>query len=175
MIHLQFPFIPPSANHAYESGLITRGKGRHKKKIITRRLSDEGVRYKSEVKKHLVSNHPQALPFFLPDEPYLLLVDFVFKGRETLHTQSWYEADPRKRAKNRYKRLDVSNRVKLFEDALAEAVGIDDRCNFFVGARKSWSSTNEATLVWVFNEEREQNNPINELFLNLRTRGAQPH
>ena len=171
MIHIRLPGIPISMDHAYES--VVRGKG--PKRITVRRLSDAGKRYKAEVKKHIVKHHPEALNFFMPNHPYLLVIQLTFKGRESLYNMSWLELDPKKQAKSRYKRLDASNRIKLCEDALAEAVGIDDKHNFFVGMSKTWARDYEATDIWVFNRDLERDNPIDALINQLRSGQAQPN
>lgn len=165
MLHFRLPSIPVSSDHAYES--VVRGKG--PKRITVRRLSDAGKKYKTEVKRHLLKQCPEALSFFTPNHPYLLLIQFTFKGRDTLYNKTWLEEDPKKRAKDRYKRLDVSNRIKLFEDALAEAVGIDDKHNFFIGVSKTWAEAYEATDVWVYNRELERDNPIDVLIKQLKS------
>ena len=172
MLHLHFPNIPISVNQAYESQIVTRNK----KRIAIRRLSDAGAKYKNAMKKQVLKEYPEALNFFVEDQPYLLLIEFTFSERSALYSKTWLDEDPKKRAKNRYKTLDVSNRTKLFEDALAEAVGIDDKHNFFVGVSKTWASGCEATDCWAFNRETERDNPIDELLRNLKSAGGtQPH
>lgn len=162
-------------DHAYES--VIRGKG--PKRITVRRLSDAGKRYKSEVKMHLLKQYPNALNFFVPNKPYVMIAQLTFQGWETLYNSTWMEENPKKGAKSRYKRLDVSNRIKLLEDALAEAVGLDDKHNFFVGASKTWARDYAVTDVWVFNRELEADNPIDALLQHLKhlkqPRQAQPH
>jgi hypothetical protein len=39
-------------------------------------------------------------------------------------------------AESRFKRMDVSNRYKLVEDAVADTMGVDDRFNFVVSGKK---------------------------------------
>ena len=163
MIHLTIPGVPISQDQAYES--VTKGKG--PKRITVRRLSDEGHRYKKDVRAHVLRHYPEALNFFKPNFPYLLIISFCFDGWETLNNKSWLEEDPKKRAKTRYKRLDVSNRIKLFEDALAEAVGLDDNHNFFLGVGKTWSTEPASTKVWAFNREEERGNPVDDLLRQL--------
>jgi len=170
MLYIRLPNIPISMDHAYES--VVRGG---KKRVVVRRLSDAGKKYKAEVKRYILKHYPQALHFFEPNHPYLLIIQLTFKGRSALYNASWLEEDPKKRAKSRYKRLDVSNRIKLCEDALAEAVGIDDKHNFFVGMSKAWSRDYEATDIWVFNRDLERDNPIDALINQLRLGPAQPN
>ncbi len=176
MMYIRFPNVPPSVNAAYESHIVTKGRGPARKRIALRRLSDEGKSYKSAIKKHVLQEYGQSLQFFKENVPYLIVVEFVFHGRDTLYNSTWFGDDSKNQAKSRYKTFDATNRTKLFEDALAEAVGIDDRHNFFVGVSKTWARDYEATNCWVFNREAEEDNPVDELFRKLRAlSGPEPH
>lgn len=160
MIHILVPSVPLSVNHAYSK---KRGGGR----VLTK----AGKRYKNETKTYIARRYPQVLQFFKPDMQYIVLVEFTFKGRDTLIVKSWPST-----AKSRHKRLDVTNRTKLFEDALSEATGVDDKDNFFVGVGKTWHRDFEATNVWVWSREEEPDNPIDELVRKLKiAMAAQSH
>jgi len=165
---MRFPGVPMSVNLAYEGMVVSRGKGKVKKRIAIRRLSDEGKKYKLDLKKHLLRNYPNAFNFFLPDNPYDLIVDFSFQNRITLHNATWLADNPQRNSTSRYKRLDVSNRTKLFEDALSEATGLDDKHNFFIGVGKSWSTSPAFTDCWAFNRETEKDNPVASLLALLK-------
>lgn len=162
LIHIAVPSVPISANHAYVTGRGGRG----------RFLSKEGKAYKNETKAYIAQHYMKELQFFRPDVPYIILVSFTFRGRETLYSATWPDE-----AKNRYKKLDVTNRTKLFEDAFSEATGIDDSANFFTGVGKTWTRDYETTDVWVWNREDEPDNPIDVLFRRLRDAAepAEPH
>lgn len=154
------PSVPLSVNHAYSK---KRGGGR----VLTK----AGKKYKIETKTYIARNYPGALRAFKPDQQYVMLIEFTFKGRNTLLCSGWPD-----KAKSRHKSFDVTNRTKLFEDAFSEAVGVDDKNNFFVGVGKNWHRDYEATLVWVWNRAEEQSNPIDELIRQLKsTRTTQPH
>jgi hypothetical protein len=170
MIYLGIPSIPPTVNQAYRSQPRRVGEGKKAKTIITRVLSEEGKRYKTETKTHLAREHPLQLREFKPDVPYTLVIEFTFHGRDSLYCKSWGEKNG---AESRYKVLDVGNRLKLLEDALASATGIDDKHNFAILLSKTWARDYEATDIWVWNREEEPDNPINELLLHLRK--AQSH
>ena len=173
---MRIPSLPISVDQAYETQIITRGKGKTRQRMATKRLSSKGLKYKRETRAYIIKHYPELLTFFVADNPYLVIVLFTFQGREKLYTKSWLEENPKKRAKNRYKRLDVSNRTKLFEDALAEAVGVDDNHNFFIGVGKTWAQAYEATDVWIFNRETERDNPVDALINQLRASvGPQSH
>ena len=160
MIHIRVPSVPLSVNHAYAK---KRGGGR----VLTK----AGKKYKNETKTYIARRYPQVLKFFKPNVQYIVIVEFTFKGRESLVCKGWPGT-----AKNRHKRLDVTNRTKLFEDALSDAAGVDDKDNFFVGVGKTWHRDYEETNVWVWCREEEPNNPIDELIRQLKSAlAAKPH
>jgi len=160
MIHIHVPSLPLSINAAYAK---KRGSG-------ARILTEKGKRYKTETSSFIARQYPVVLKFFKPDVPYVLVVEFTFPHREDLYCGTWGEP---KGAESRYKSLDVGNRLKLFEDALAAATGVDDKHNFAMLLNKTWADGVEATDVWVWNREEEPRNPIDELLQRLRQ--AQPH
>jgi Holliday junction resolvase RusA-like endonuclease len=163
VIYIEVPSVPISVNHAYAR---KRGGGRI--------LTPEGKAYKNETKTHIARVYPEALKFFKADVPYSLVIEFTFHGRDEILTKMW----PGK-AKSRYKKLDVSNRLKLFEDALAAATGLDDSQNFNVTVAKAWHRDYAMTRVWVWNRD-EEGSPIDDLIHRLKVeqqqaRSAQPH
>lgn len=99
--------LPPSYNHAYQRGAHGR--------VV---LSERGRAYKVETVAELQRQYPHLLPFWKSGVSYLLIVTFIF-DKEDLFTTT-------KRAKNRHKKVDVDNRLKLFMDALTLATGVDD-------------------------------------------------
>lgn len=160
MIYIHVPSLPLSVNAAYAK---KRGSG-------ARILTKEGRRYKTETSSFIARQYPVALKFFKPDVPYALVVEFTFPSRSDLYCETWGQP---KGADSRYKSLDVSNRLKLFEDALASATGVDDKHNFVMLLNKTWIEGQASTDVWVWNREEEPRNPLDELLQCLRQ--AQPH
>lgn len=169
MIYLSVPSVPISVNHAYKN-IRQRVKG---KSITKRVLTEEGRAYKTETKTFIARTYPHLLHFFKPNVSYSLIIEFVFHGREELYCATWPEE-----AENRYKQLDVSNRTKLFEDALAEATGLDDRQNFNITLAKTWHRDYAATNLWAWNRD-EEGSPIDALIRRLKVElqagTAQPH
>lgn len=156
MIHIAIPSLPLSVNHAYAN---VRGR---------RMLTKKGKAYKNETQAYIARHYPEELKLLQRDLPYDVLIDLTFKGRETLLTKTWPDGG----GKNRYKRLDANNRVKLFEDALAGATGLDDSHNWLVAVGKSWHRDFEATNVWIWCREVERS-PLYELLKDLRTSETQ--
>tara|TARA_Y100000310_G_scaffold24180_1_gene23213 strand:+ start:1092 stop:1640 length:549 start_codon:yes stop_codon:yes gene_type:complete len=67
-------------------------------------------------------------------------------GKKGTKSQRLKKAGERK-AESRYKRMDVSNRYKLVEDAIAETLGVDDRFNFVVSGKKLVDEGNPGLTV----------------------------
>ena len=142
MIYFQLPSLPISTNHAYTN--ITIGKG--KKKVTKRVLTKEGRKYKTETKGYIVQHYPMELARIQPDKPYGYIIQLSFPN---LLNKGWPDT-----AKSRYKKLDASNRVKLLEDALSDALGIDDSCFLSTRADKVPGQL-ESTQIWLWNMEEE--------------------
>lgn len=141
MIHIAIPGVPLSSNHAYYH--VVAGKG--KKKIVKRVLTTEGKKYKRETSAYIVEHYPTELLIFKKDVPYGYIIQLQFPN---LLNKGWPES-----AQDRYKKLDVSNRVKLFEDAAATAFGVDDK--HFLSTRFDKDEGEEYTHMWVWNMEQE--------------------
>lgn len=141
MIHIAIPGVPLSSNHAYFH--VTSGKG--KKKITKRVLTEAGRKYKTETTSYIVKHYPQELTMFKPNTPYGYIIQIFFPN---MLNKGWPET-----AKTRYKKFDVTNRVKLLEDAIVKAIGIDD-CNF-LSTRSDKAEGPEYTHIWMWNMEEE--------------------
>lgn len=126
--------VPPSVNHAYGQ--------RHGKRFLT----TEGKAYKNETKTFISRNYATQLLFVKKNEKYAISIVCYF---EELENKTWPE-----KVDDRYKKLDATNRVKLLEDALVEAVGIDDSHFFQVTVTKRHVSKSpsgkEETHIWLW-------------------------
>ena len=137
----------------------------HNKRILTK----AGQKYKTETKTFIARNFPGQLIIFGKEYEYAVLIRVTFKGKDTLFCKTG-------KAESRYKKLDATNRIKIFEDALAEATGIDDQQNFVFTTVKAWSEDKEFTDVWVW-RRHEESNPIDEFlrtFIYAEPHGALP-
>jgi Holliday junction resolvase RusA-like endonuclease len=142
MIKLEIPSIPPSVNHAY----YTNPWG-------GRSLSNEGRKYKRETVARIVQSYPTALAKIRKNAPYFIYIRFYF---ETVENKGWP-----KKTETRYKSIDVTNRVKLLEDALKDACGIDDSQHMMVLEEKR-QGVPERTEVFLWNLQ-EEHPPIVDL------------
>jgi hypothetical protein len=151
MIYLEVPSLPISVNAAYTK---KRGSG-------ARILTEEGRAYKKETTNHLVRAYPQELRYFVKNIPYQLLVHLTFSSRDELYCKGYPD-----QTNSRYKRNDVTNRVKLFEDALCDANGCDDTQHWVVTLVKAVGKY-DCTRVWVWNLEKEPHNAISNVVATL--------
>ena len=115
--------LPPSTNRLY---INARGR---------RVLSSDGKKYKRKIAMQVAQEFPEVGPFENSDA-FSLEIELCFE----VLTRS-------KTAKNRYKRFDVSNRVKVLEDALCESLGIDDSQVMMLCVTKTHTTDPEKTLV----------------------------
>jgi Holliday junction resolvase RusA-like endonuclease len=120
-IRFEFEGIPPSVNKIY----FTRGRSRF--------LTKEGRRFKNA----WVSSYGGAdiLDFLAleldEDTPYSLTFIFYIR-RERLFNATY----GKRKGVKRFKKMDVSNLVKLTEDAIAELLSLPDQNNFSIAAHK---------------------------------------
>jgi len=104
------PLLPPSSNNIYVRH--PTGKGRV--------LSGQARRFKIRAMQAIQAEGRVAVMQFEKNMPYELRLAIFFEQVENKQS----------RRGDRYKRMDLSNRVKLIEDTVAEAVGLDDCHNF---------------------------------------------
>jgi len=110
--------LPPTVNHAYAN---VGGR---------RILTSVGRVYKRDVMERVVREIDCIVDgFWSRGEPLSMEIELFFPS---LENKGWSSGQ----AKSRYKQIDASNRVKLVEDAIAEALMIDDRYFFDVTVRK---------------------------------------
>lgn len=116
------PFLPPSENQIY----------RHKGPITY--LTSKAKAFKRDGAAELHKVLPVTLQLS-ENLPYSLYMTFFFEPLQLLN-KTWPVG-----AKSKFKTLDVSNRVKLTEDTVKAALGVDDRVFFDVASRKRISDT----------------------------------
>ena len=129
-LRIHLPFLPPTVNHAYVN-----------KKTGGRFLSKEGRRFKESAAALFRAKYGAALRGLDANAPYGLAVRFGFPYVEN---ETWP-----KRAARRYKKWDLSNRVKLLEDALCSACELDDSQFLDVVLEKRVSDSPETT-IWIW-------------------------
>ena len=130
MITLTLPWLPPTFNHAYMPIRI----GRFTKMALT----SEGRTFLKESTAHLSANYPAEIAQIKKNTPYFVLVALYFKAIEN---KGWP-----KTTSSRYKTLDVTNRLKILEDAVVGATDVDDSSNMFFGGIKLQRPVEGTTL-----------------------------
>ena len=109
-LRIRYPELPPSSNHIYFNG---------------NQLTKQAREYAERFSHFMVLNHGHELSDFNPEAVFVVVLHFHF---ETLVNEGWLKRDKsgERRAKSRYKKMDLSNRVKLVEDCVRDAIDIDD-------------------------------------------------
>jgi Holliday junction resolvase RusA-like endonuclease len=116
-----YPEIPPPVNKIYYN---RPGAGRG----LTARAREYKNRYRDALLQHILHCENYDPSLIENHRPYYINLVFFMSG---LMTAGWP-----KKAKNRFKKLDVDNLVKLLVDSISEAIGVDDRCNLSVSSTK---------------------------------------
>ena len=133
VLRVWIPFLPPSSNKIYEP-VYVQGKPRGK------RLSVSGRNFKIRAMAVIQKGGKLALLNLKENIPYeLTLAVFL----EKVENKGWGSGS----ADSRYAKIDVTNRVKLIEDTVADAVGIDDRHNFRISLEKHCDPDNPGIYV----------------------------
>jgi Holliday junction resolvase RusA-like endonuclease len=116
LVHREFP---PSSNKIYFRGTT---------------LTKPAVIFAENFAKHMMQNYGHALRPIRSEALYAVHLHFYF---ETVINATWNNPDlkPSKRAKERYKRFDLDNRIKLLTDCVRDFIDVDDS-HFFAGAHE---------------------------------------
>ena len=122
------PFIPPTSNKIY----VTNWRQK------TRFLSKEAKAFKTKFSEEVVAKY---LPWLSqmedaasnPDVRYSVEA-WLFLDRWSIENKGWFSE--KRTAKTRYKKMDTGNRLKLLNDCVSNALGVDDSHFFDVVGRK---------------------------------------
>lgn len=145
MVKFVIPGMPPSVNHAWFN---LPGGGRTLKK--------EGKKYVVETQTMLAQKYPSELLTFKKNEPYLVMFRVHLAEIENA---TWGAV--KKAAENRYKKVDVTNRIKILEDVVSKITGIDDSCTLTFISQKVKATGTEMIEVFIWNTFREES-PFDE-------------
>lgn len=133
LLHIVYRGMPPTSNKIYIRGTI---------------LSSVARKFAEDFSKYVAQNHLHQLTEIDSQAVYAIHLRFYF---DTLTNASWNNMGfpPSKRAKSRYKRIDLDNRIKLLTDCVRDAIGVDD-CQFFAGTQeKHQDSTDPRIEIFV--------------------------
>lgn len=120
LLIMVYPELPPSSNKIYFRGTMLTQKARQ---------------YAEGFAKFAAQNYLAEISQLKPTAIYALHLRFYF---ESLLNASFNnpKVPPSKRAKTRYKKLDLDNRIKLITDCVRDAIGIDDSHVFAASQEK---------------------------------------
>lgn len=122
ILKMVYPALPPSSNHIYIQGRILTPEAR--------KFGEDFAHHCTQNYLHLINSELQPTAKSL----YAIHLRFYFETviNETYNNTRLPES---KRAKTRYKKFDLTNRIKLLEDCVRDAIGIDD-CMTFVATQE---------------------------------------
>lgn len=121
------PHLPPSSNQIYIRH--PTGKGRI--------LSDKARAFKIKAMRTIQQEGHVAFLHFQHNVTYELTLAVFFEQVEVKTSTKG----------SRFKKIDLSNQVKLIEDTVAEAIGIDDSHNFRLKLEKHCDPKNPGLYV----------------------------
>lgn len=137
VLTVRYPTLPPSSNHIY----FPHPKGGMRKTPEARAwqnrfIAQVGQDHLFSIKK--IQDMAEIGMVFTFEVTLLLeLKDIVNPGwvkRWTRDCKGGHKGQ--RKAETRYKKVDVTNRFKLIEDAMASALGIDDSTTFVATGKK---------------------------------------
>ena len=111
-LNVWVPFLPPSSNQIYVPHPTKKA----------RILSDKARRFK--IKAIQTIQKEGRVAFIQLEQHVTYELQLVVFFEKVIHT-GYPDKTP-----NRFAKIDLSNRIKLIEDTVAEAIGIDDSHNF---------------------------------------------
>lgn len=126
-----YPFIPATSNLLYFKGT---------------RLTEKARLYAEAFAKFMVQNHGADILEMDPKGCYALHLRFFMHNLENAR---WNDpkCPPSKRPKSRYKKIDLSNRIKLLEDCIRDALDIEDSQTFAASQEKHQCAGGEPERV----------------------------
>jgi Holliday junction resolvase RusA-like endonuclease len=135
--------LPPTSNNIY----INRREGGRVKSTEARSWQNRAV--KEIVRQSGLTVQDE----FDPTRMYWLDLHFYFKEVINKGWNEYYKRGGKKgqrKAENKWKKIDLGNRLKLLEDTVKIAVGVDDSATFVLHLIKDCDSENPRVEVQMF-------------------------
>lgn len=132
--------LPPTSNKIYFRGTI-----------LTKTAREYAERFSMVVSREYLP----AISQLNPDAVYGIHLRFFF---ETVVNDTFRNPNvkPSKQAKSRYKRFDLTNRIKLLEDCIRDALAIDDSQTFVASQEKHMDPLNPRVEIYIHEVDPEQ-------------------
>lgn len=118
-LHIVYPHLPPTSNKLYFRGT---------------RLTGVARAYAEQFSYHIVREHLPQISQLNKKGVYALHLRFYMSG---LINETFFRTKGKKAA-SPYKRVDLSNRIKLIEDCIRDAIAIDD-CQTFAASQEKYN------------------------------------
>jgi Holliday junction resolvase RusA-like endonuclease len=140
VLKVVYPELPPTSNKIYFNGTILRREARE--------WAERFAHFFAKNYLHITSDMDAGAL-------YAVHLHFYFK---TVINESYNNASfaPSRRAKTRYKKFDLTNRVKLLEDCIRDAIGIDDSQTFVASQEKHMDSRDPRVEIFIHEVEPMQ-------------------
>ena len=140
VLKIVYGILPPTSNKIYFKGTV-----------LTKIAREYAERFSMVVAREYLP----AINQLNPDAIYGIHLRFYF---ETVVNDSFN--NPRvpasKRAKSRYKRFDLTNRIKLLEDCIRDALAVDDCQTFVASQEKHMDPLNPRVEIYIHEVQPEQ-------------------
>ena len=133
MLKMVYPVLPPTSNKIYFRGTILKKEAREYAERFSYQMTRDYLHLLNEI-------DPLAI--------YSISLLFFF---ESLLNESFNnpKVPEKKRAKTRYKKLDLDNRVKLVADCTRDLLGVDDSHTFEMLTVKAVDKSNPRVEIYV--------------------------
>jgi Holliday junction resolvase RusA-like endonuclease len=133
MLSIVFTVLPPSSNKIYFRGTT-----------LTRTARE----YAETFAAHAAQYYGAEINKLNTSSLFAIHLRFYF---ETVVNATWNNPDvkPSKRSKERYKRFDLDNRIKLLTDCIRDAIDIDDSRVFAASQEKHMDPLNPRVEIMV--------------------------
>jgi len=125
--------LPPSSNRIYFRGTI---------------LTKESRAFAERFSQVISREYLPAINQLDPKALYAVHLHFYFETVVNL-TYNDPNTPASKRAKSRYKKFDLTNRVKLLEDCVRDAIAIDDSQTFIAAQEKHMDPLNPRVEIFI--------------------------
>lgn len=132
ILAVRYGELPPSANKIYFRGTQLRREARE---------------FKERFKQYVNQYHGPAVSMIDPSWIFHVHLDIYFDSVENLN---WNRQDKKNRPKDRYKRIDLDNRIKFLTDCIRDAIAVDDSHFFYGSQRKLQDSDNPRVELYVY-------------------------
>ena len=133
MFKLIYKEFPPSSNKIYFRGTSLTAKARV---------------FSEDFAKFMMQHYGHLLSQVRSEATYAIHLHFYF---DTIVNGTWNNpmVKPSKRAKDRYKRFDLDNRIKLLVDCIRDFIDVDDSHFLVITTEKHMDSTDPRIEVMV--------------------------